>query len=544
MIGNFRFTRARGIAGPHRKFFRFPFLALTSAAVLVGTSSSQIIPKTPVPLQVPSGSEVCSPQKSCADLAPAMIKNALGPSPLEENLRQLTNEIGGRISGSPANEKAVGWARAAFRRAGIADVKLEPVALPVAWSEGATRLEILSGKPFPVRLVSVGWSPPTPPGGISANLVDVGEGDAVTFAHGAAAVRGAIVLVHQQLLSSLGDRLRADERQPAIIDRAAGAGAVAIAWMSDRPGALLYRHTATPGGGVLEKIPQVIVARDDADKIAAQLAAGDQLEVHLDMPNHISGPLTINNVVAEVRGREQPAEFVVLGAHLDSWELGAGALDNGTGDTVVIDAARVIAASGTVPRRSIRFVLFNGEEQGFVGSHAYVLAHRSELDRMIAAIIFDSGDGAINGYSVGGRRDLIPALRPVLSPLQPLGVMEFTADAGIETDNFDFLLEGVPTLLPRQEMGKYLVNDHTASDSFEKVDVQALKKESAIAAITAFALADNPLRIAPRQSRPQIEQLLRETGLDQEMQLEGFWDDWQAGRRGRSREVTLHSSVN
>jgi carboxypeptidase Q len=463
-----------------------------------------------------------------------MIRSALGASPLSENLRHLTNEIGGRITGSAANEKAVAWAVGAFRRAGIADVHTEPVTLPFTWTEGDTQLTILSATPFPVRLVSVGWSPPTPAQGLTTNVVDAGIGDAAGFARLGASAHGSFLLIHQNVLSSAEDLLGAYERQPAIIDRAVGTGAAAILWMSDRPGALLYRHTSRPGGGTLEKLPQAIVARDDAEKMARLVASRHALRVRLDMPNRVSGPTTVNNVVAQIRGRGKPEEFVLLGAHLDSWELGTGALDNGTGVAVVIDAARVIHASGTIPRRSIRFVLFNGAEQVFVGSRAYVETHRGELDPMIAAIIFDSGDGAVSGYSLGGRTDMLPASREVLAPLKTLGVTNFSDDAGIETDNFDFLLEGVPTLLPSQEMGNYLLNDHASSDTFDKVNVNELKKQSAIAAITAYALADSPQRIAPRQSRAQIERLLRETGLDEQMRLEGFWDDWQAGRRGRA----------
>jgi hypothetical protein len=241
----------------------------------------------------------------------------------------------------------------------------------------------------------------------------------------------------------------------------------------------------------------------------------------------------VKNVVAEIRGWDKPDEFVVLGAHLDSWDLGQGTLDNGCDDALVIDAARVIHSSGSLPRRSIRFVLFNGEEQVMVGSRAYVEAHRAELDRTIAAIVFDSGSGIVTGYSVPGRKDMIPALRDALVPLKPLGVNNLTDDAAIETDNFDFLLEGVPTLLPNQEIANYLPNYHSPTDTFGKVNIANLKKQTAIAAITAYALADDPQRIAARQSRAEIEQLLQDTGLDRQMKLEGFWPEWQTGKRGR-----------
>jgi carboxypeptidase Q len=251
------------------------------------------------------------------------------------------------------------------------------------------------------------------------------------------------------------------------------------------------------------------------------------------MPNRVNGPVTAENVVAEIRGREKPDEFVVLGAHLDSWDLGTGALDNGCNSALVIDAARTIHASGTIPRRSIRFILFTGEEEGLLGSAAYAHDHRAELDRMIAAVVFDSGMGKVTGYSVGGRKDTVAAVRDALEPVARLGVKDFTTDVSMDTDNFDFLIEGVPTLVANQEPANYMLNYHAASDTFDKVDITELKRHVAIAAITAFALADNPGRIGARQSRAELEQMFHETGLDQQMKDAGFWKYWQSSERGR-----------
>lgn len=463
-----------------------------------------------------------------------MIQSAMGDSPLEANLRQLTISIGARMTGTPANDKAVAWAVTAFRAAGVSSVKTESFTLPVGWSERATTATVLSKDQFPLHLVSAGWSPPIKPAaGIVAHIVDVGVGDATGFAKAGAATRGAIVLIHQKMLVTVDDLLDEYTRDDAISDRAVAARAAAIFWMSDRPGTLLYRHTSTPGGGVLEKIPQAIVARDDAEKLASTLAANQSVLVHFAMPNRITGPAIVKNVVAEIRGWDKPEDFVVLGAHLDSWDIGEGALDNGCNAAMLIDAARVIHSSGSLPRRSLRFVLFNGEEQIFAGSRAYVAAHRAELDHAIAAVVFDSGSGAITGYSVSGRRDMLPALRDALEPLKSQGISNFTDDAAIETDNFDFLLEGVPTLLPNQDLANYVSNYGAPSDTFDKVDIAGLKKNSAIAAITAYAIADDLKRVAPRQSRAQVQQLLQDTGLDRRMQIEGFWPEWQSGERGR-----------
>jgi Zn-dependent M28 family amino/carboxypeptidase len=279
-------------------------------------------------------------------------------------------------------------------------------------------------------------------------------------------------------------------------------------------------------------MPQAVVAREDAERIARFLASGQKVRVHLDMPNRVGGPVESKNVVAEIRGRENPDEFILLGAHLDSWELGTGALDNGCNVAMVIDAARVIHALRVMPRRSIRFVLFTGEEQGMLGSWAYAKAHRAELDRMIAAIVFDSGIGAVTGYSLS-RKDILPGVRDALQPVQSLGVKELTVEADIDTDNFDFLLEGVPTLVGSQEPANYMLNYHASSDTYDKVDITQLKRHVAIGASTAYALADRRDRIGRRQSRAEIEQWMKETGLDENMKAEGMWPLWEKGDRGR-----------
>ena len=482
--------------------------------------------------QVPQGSGTCSVEKSCAELAPQMIQSALGTSPLEENLRYLTDTIGGRVTGTPAADRAADWAVQAFRHAGVDEVHTEKFTIPVGWTEGHTHLEILAPVPFPVRLVSIGWSPALPDGGITADVVDAGMGDDAGFAKAGATVNGAIVLIHSKFLVTWDDLTNEYVVGPAIIARAIKAGAVAVLWMSSRPNLLLYRHTLAVNGEI-EKLPQAVVAREDAERMARFLAAGQHVRVHWEMPNHVTGPVDSENVVAEIRGREKPQEFVVLGAHLDSWDLGTGALDNGCNSAMVIDAARVIHASGTIPRRSIRFVLFTGEEQGLLGSAAYAHAHRAELERMIAAVIFDSGDGKVTGYSLGGRKDILDPVKEALKPVQSLGVNDFTFDAGMDTDNFDFLIEGVPTLVANQEPANYMLNYHAASDTFDKVDITQLKKQVAISAVTVFALADAEERIGARQSRAEIEQLLHETGLAEEMKEAGFWPLWQTSERGR-----------
>ena len=509
-------------------------VALPLPVLLASLALGQGNPISPPPgfPQVPQGTGACSAEKSCADLAPLMIQSAEGPSPLEENLRTLTDSIGGRVTGSPSAARAVSWAVEALRKAGVDSVHTEKFMVPAGWSEGRTHVEVLVPGAFPVRAVAGGWSPPTPEGGITADVVDVGDGDDAGFARAGAGAKSAIVLVHSNVLITYEDLDREYAVHPGIIARARRAGAAAIFWMSTRQGLLLYRHTSSLDGRI-EAIPQAIVAREDAERMARFLAAGQKVRVHFEMTNRVTGPVESENVVGEIRGREKAGEFVLLGAHLDSWELGTGALDNGCNVAMLIDAARVIHASGNLPRRSIRFVLFTGEERGELGSEAYARGHRAELDKMFADVIFDAGVGRITGYSLDGRKDLLVPVREALDPLKPLGAVQYTFDAAGDTDDLDFLLEGVPSLVANQEPATYMTNYHAASDTFDKVDIAPLKRNEAIAAVTAYALADAPSRIGHRQTRAEVEQLLKDSGLEKTLKAFGEWDAFAKGERGR-----------
>ena len=458
----------------------------------------------------------------------------MGPSPLEGNLRRLTDEIGGRVTGSPEMAKAVDWAVAAFRAGGV-EVHTEKYMFPVTWSEGETRLEVLGPEKFPVHAVAEGWSPAMPAGGIEADLVDIGYGSESDFARAGSAAKGAILLASSDLGSTWADLMNEYAQPHRVIDRAMKAGAAAIVWMGARERMLLYRHTNT-SDGQLEKMPQAIVAREDAMRLAREVAANPgKVRVRLTMPNKIGGPVPQENVAGEIRGYEKPDEAVILGAHLDSWELGTGALDNGCNAAMVIEAARALKATGLVPRRSIRFVLFSGEEQGLAGSWQYAVAHRAELDKIRAVVVFDSGIGRFTGYSLTGRADIEDGVRAILQPLDSWDISHHTLDGDIDSDQWDFALEGIPTLESVQEEANYLPNYHAASDTFDKVDIRELKVNAVIAALTAWGIADRAEPLGKRLSRAEVEQWLQDTGLDEKMKQLGYWESWQNGTRGRQK---------
>ncbi len=173
-----------------------------------------------------------------------------------------------------------------------------------------------------------------------------------------------------------------------------------------------------------------------------------------------------------------------------------------------------------------------------LGSWGYVRAHRAELDRARAVIIFDEGIGRVTGYMLSGRRDIEDGVKEALKPIQSWGANQHVMDAPLGTDNFDFLVEGVPTLIANQEEANYLPNYHAASDTLDKVDFLQLKLNTAIAAVTAFGIAERAAPLGPRQSRAEIEALLHSSGLEEQMKTVNIWDLWESGQRGRevSRE--------
>src|SRR3989449_1220607 len=294
---------------PRAILLAFLFLCTLGSRLPAGAQLPPAKKDSLIPTQATQGSAGCSATEasSCAQAAAKILPIVMGASPLEENLRRLTEEVGGRVTGTPQMAKAVEWGVAGFRAAGV-DVHTEKYTLPVTWSEGDTRLELIGSAQFSVHVVSTGWSPAIPAGGIEAPIVDIGGGSEQEFAR-AGNIKGAILLAHSEIGSTWADLFDEYLRPPAIIARAVQGGASAILWTSARERLLLYRHTNSLVGQI-DKIPQAVVAREDAMRLARAVAAHAGLRVHFSMPNKIAGPVEQENVVGEIRGREKPDEVV------------------------------------------------------------------------------------------------------------------------------------------------------------------------------------------------------------------------------------------
>jgi carboxypeptidase Q len=471
---------------------------------------------------------------SAGDENAALIQSLTGPSSrLEANLRVLSDEIGGRVTGSAGYEKALQWAVSAFRQAGVDSVKLESYPVSFQWEPVSASARVVAPSEFPLRVVSLGLVPSTP-GAITAAIVDVGEGRRADFDRLGGIGRGAIALVHRGPMKSFEDLFAEYLEGPETMQAAADHGLAAVLFISTRPRDLLYRHSVTWGS--IAPIPMAQVAREDGLRLARLVESGAVPRVTLDIRNRVGGPGKAMNVVAEIRGAEKPGEIVLLGAHLDAWDLGTGALDNGVNCALVVDVARAIAA-GPRPARTVRFVLFTGEEYGLLGSLGYVRAHRSELGRFVAVLIHDIGDGKITGYYTNGRPDLDAPLKKILGPVAGWGADSTDEEAILGTDNFDFLLEGVPNLVANQDPTRYLADYHAESDTFDKVDPELARRNAAIAAVAVVGIANAPSRLGPRQTRAEVSRVLADEKWKLEMQMKtyGLWEDWERGQRGREQ---------
>jgi len=463
------------------------------------------------------------------DVQQRLVGRAFSDTPIVHDLHELCDGIGGRPTGSPACDRAIEWAAAKLKAAGADSVTTETFQVPQAWASVTAKAECVAPERFALRLAAAPNTLSTN-GEIEAPLVDAGEGSAEAFERLGAPARGAIALITSKEMKTLDDLFAEYMKSPSLLAAARGAGVAALLLQSTRPHGLLYRHPLVMTNEPFA-IPAAVISREQGGRLA-RLAAHGPVRVRLQLTNQTGGPYSSRNVVADIKGRERRDEIVLLGAHLDSFELGTGAEDNGVNSVLVIDAARAIHALGQRPRRTIRFVLFTGEEQGMFGSAGYVRLHKDEMDRHNAAVIFDMGSGRTTGFFLNGREDLRAPLNRALAGIAGLEAADNPADAIDGTDNLDFLLSGVPNLVANQDAAPYLPQYHAESDTVDRVNTRELRANAAIASALVWALAEDPERFGRRLKRDEIDKLITDTKLDVQMRAFGQWNDYQAGKRG------------
>ena len=446
--------------------------ALTGAAVLVagGAAARQAAP---------------------ADAVARIVEAATTRGQSFAILQHLTDRIGPRLTGSAGAAEAVRWTAERLRADGL-DTRLEPVLVP-HWVRGEETAELTGALPRSLAVTALGGSVPTPPEGVTAQVVVV-DGLEGLRALDDARVKGRIVLFNRAMGSEgfQGYRRAAEQRSRGASE-AARRGAVAAIVRS--VGTLSARLVHTGAVGYVEglpRIPAAAVAAEDADLIARLAADGGAppvVRLRLgcrslpDTPSH--------NVVADLRGRERPDEVVLIGAHLDSWDLATGAHDDGAGVVMVMDALRILKTLGLVPRRTVRGVLFMNEENGLRGGRAYAADHAGELARHVAAIEADSGGFSPEGFSANVDEAGLEMLRGVAAALAPVGATRITAGGG-GADIGPMRPARVPLMSLMVAADRYFHWHHTPADTLDKVDPGELARATAAMAAMAYLLAEMP----------------------------------------------------
>ncbi len=458
------------------------------------------------------------------------LQGALASSTImEKDLRELCDEIGGRVTGSEANEKSVEWGLQKFQEAGVMTWK-QSFKVPVLWMEGASTFSISGDIEFDPLAVA---KYQTAPGDYTGKLINVGMGSESEILKLEEQLKGNFALVSSELCLDI-DGLFAEYTQAAKAEMALRkVGVKGIVFMASRPHKLLYRFIPTK---VTENdLPQFIMAREDAQRCLRTLQADKELTFSTTVHAEIGGAFTSDNVLAEIEGTDLKEEIVIIGAHLDSWALGTGANDNGCNVTMLINIARQIKALGLKPRRTIRFALWNGEEQGYFGSWAYTKQNLTNMDEHKMAMSVDIGSGEIIGLFTNGREDLVEVMEDILSPLELDTSFALINVPIIGTDNFDFMLQGIPNLVAAHKPASYGVNYHASSDTYDKVDFKSLSKNSQLVGglLWLYANADDDKINLPRHTRSEIQTMFEKTDTEFSMRMFNVWESWISAERGR-----------
>ena len=415
-----------------------------------------------------------------------------------QKLSHLTDRIGNRLSGSPGLERAIAWAAQAMKDDGH-DVHTEKVMVP-HWVRGSEAAELTLPIARPLRVLGLGGTVATPKAGITAPVVvvhDWAELDAKQ-----AQVKGAIVLYDvampkwtEEKGSGYGETV---QYRGAGASRAAKYGAVAVLVRSVTAHSLRTPHTGAMNyADGVAKIPALAVSVEDSTLIA-RLAADGPVTVHVRTEGQMLPDAESANVIGELRGSERPDEIVVIGGHIDSWDVGQGAHDDGAGVVIMMQALTTLRKLGLTPRRTIRVVLFTNEENGVRGGRAYAKDHEAELAKTVLAIESDSGGFAPAGFSVQARPEVQDRMKArvtdVASLLAPIHASRIILGHG-GTDIGPMAPAGVPELGLDVDNRTYFDIHHTDADTLDNVDPAALADDVAAVAALAYVVADMPERI-------------------------------------------------
>jgi carboxypeptidase Q len=455
-----------------------------------------------------------------------------------EYLTELSDNVGARVTGTPEAQKAIDWGTAKMRTIGLENVHAEKWQLWRGWKRGTADAELLTPLRHKLHVDSMGWTGSTAPSGAEGEVVPVNLFDLDREIKDVSRLKGKVALVvtkgtpkkaFDMIFVQFGDFLRAAGKAGALVVIGGQGGSKASG--------MNLTHTGILGFDADFAIPVVSMTAEDQGQLERYVDAGLKPRVRFNIQNSFTnGPVESANVVGEIRGRENPEQVFVVGAHLDSWDLSEGSTDNGTGSASVLGAADAIVRSGVKPRRTIRFVLFTGEEQGLNGSFAYVKQHKGELANHLGDLVLDEGQGPVTDFQLGGRDDLVESFQPFsksLANIRPIKVDE-KVESG--TDTLPFSMAGLPGINMNQDSPDYKYTHHSAADALEAVKPDVLSQNATLMALAAFWIADRPDRFASPWPAERTAAMLRAQGQYEFLKAFNLWPYGDLGAGEKPKE--------
>ncbi len=447
--------------------------------------------------------------------AVSKASDSAAPMPL---VQALTERFGPRLTGSEQEHQAAVWALGEMRSVGLSHVHTETWTLHRGWQRGHAEVRLVKPYSAPLNIVSYGWSGSTQ-GAVSGQVV-LTNGNMALSESSTKEWAGKVVLVAPTSM----DGIRAVADAPVLANWAEKVHALAVIDGIPRPGSMLL-HTGPIGfPGREASVPVLDMLEEQRQLLQRMVNQGAAPRLRLDVASRFTAaPVSVENVVGEIEGAVRPEEVVLMGAHLDSWDLSPGATDDATGVAAVLAAANVIRTSGVRPDRTIRFVLFTGEEQGLLGSQAYVQQHRAELPNIVCAVVVDWGAGPITKIPLAGHPEMEQPIKSLLQLGNGLQTISTSSGFLTFTDSFSFTLAGLPGISPWQDSPHYDRDAHSTMDSLQQVDATALRFNTKVLAMSAIWLAD----VTPRPGTlfPPNENKRALSPLRNALRMLGMWPD-------------------
>ena len=424
--------------------------------------------------------------------ADRIIDAALKDSTAWNRLAEMTEKFGNRLSGTAALEQTIDWVIALMKEDGLQNVRGEPAMVPV-WVRGEESAQMVRPRVQNLPMLGLGGSIATPPGGITADVLVVGSFSDLTAK--AAQASGKIVL-YDVPFTNYGETVQYRARGAVA---AAKVGAVGALVRSVTPYSQRTPHT---GGmsydSTVRRIPAAAITVEDAEMIHRLVDRGERVRVTLEMSAKTLPDAPSRNVMGELVGSEKPDEIVVFGGHIDSWDVGRGAMDDGGGVVVAWEAVRLLKRLGLKPKRTIRVVGWTNEENGGRGGQAYRDAHRAEVDKHVLAIESDGGVFKPQGFSFTGSDAAVDMLKQIALLLDRIGASAIVKGGG-GADIGPIMALGVPGLGLNVDGTKYFWYHHTEADTIDKLDPNDMARCVAAMAVMAYVAADMPETL-PRAS--------------------------------------------